>query len=74
MNIERKKKIQQQKHEWDLAHTKQIKMKLNLNTDADIIAYLGEKENTQGYLKNLIRYDMAREAAKKTTAAGSAEE
>ena len=43
---------------YDREHTKLIGMKLNLKTDADILAFLATKENVQGYLKNLIRKDM----------------
>ena len=35
-------------------------LKLNRNTDADIIAYLEKQPNFQGYLKQLIRDDMKR--------------
>ena len=43
---------------YDAAHTRQIKMKLNLSTDADIIAKLEDVDNIQGYIKALIREDM----------------
>ena len=43
---------------YDLTHTKQIKMKLNEKTDRDIIDWLSEMDNIQGYLKSLIRSDM----------------
>ena len=43
---------------YDREHTKLIGMKLNLKTDADILAFLATKENVQGYLKDLIRKDM----------------
>ena len=43
---------------YDKANTVQIKMKLNQNTDADILAHLEGIENKQGYLKELIRKDM----------------
>lgn len=43
---------------YDKAHTKQIKLKLNLETDRDIIKYLDQLENKQGYIKELIRKDM----------------
>lgn len=45
--------------EWDKTHTKQYKVKLNMNTDADIIAYLESIDNVQGFLKQLIRDEMA---------------
>lgn len=43
---------------YDKAHTKGIYLKLNKETDADIIEYLEEVENVQGYIKTLIRKDM----------------
>ena len=43
---------------YDKANTKGIYLKLNKNTDADIIEYLEEVENVQGYIKTLIRKDM----------------
>lgn len=46
---------------WDKANTTQIKMKLCNSTDADIISYLNSLPNKQGYLKSLIRADMARQ-------------
>lgn len=41
----------------------QCKLDLNRNTDGDIIAWLEEKDNRQGYIKQLIRDDMARQKA-----------
>lgn len=43
---------------YDAANTKQIHLKLNLKTDAQMIAWLDQKENVQGYIKDLIRSDM----------------
>ena len=43
---------------YDKNNTVQIKMKLNKNTDADILEFLETVENRQGYLKELIRNDM----------------
>lgn len=43
---------------YDKNNTKQIKMKLNKNTDADIIAFLENQENIQGKLKELIRQEI----------------
>ena len=45
---------------WDGDNTKQIKVKLNLRTDADILDHLDRIENVQGYIKKLIREDMSR--------------
>ena len=44
--------------DYDRKNTKLIGMKLNKNTDADILAFLAKQENIQGYLKALIREDM----------------
>ena len=38
--------------------TKQIGLKLNRTTDADILERLAEVSNKQGYIKELIRADM----------------
>ena len=43
---------------YDAKATKQIHLKLNLNTDADILSHLDKQENVQGYIKELIRKDM----------------
>ena len=43
---------------WDAANTRQIKLKLNRRTDADILSKLDSVENTQGYIKGLIREDI----------------
>jgi hypothetical protein len=48
------------KRRWDRQNTKQVMMKLNVNTDADIIQHLGSVFNVQGYIKSLIRADIAR--------------
>lgn len=45
---------------YDATHTKQIVLKLNINTDADILQRLSEVPNKQGYIKELIRADIAR--------------
>ena len=43
---------------YDAANTKQLKLKLNLKTDADILEHLAKQDNVQGYIKNLIREDI----------------
>lgn len=43
---------------YDKANTKQIMMKLNKGTDADILSWLETLDNRQGYIKELIRKDM----------------
>ena len=43
---------------YDARATKQVHLKLNLMTVADIIERLDKQENVQGYIKRLIREDM----------------
>ena len=45
---------------YDDKATKQIKLKLNLKTDADILKKLAEVPNMQGYIKALIREDLSK--------------
>lgn len=40
---------------------KSVYLKLNKETDADILEKLGETENVQGYIKGLIRADIKKE-------------
>lgn len=44
--------------DYDRKNTKLIGMKLNRNTDKDILEHLENQENIQGYLKQLIRQDI----------------
>ena len=46
------------KKRYDKQHTKQIALKLNKKTDADVLACLGRVGNMQGYIKKLIREDI----------------
>jgi hypothetical protein len=46
------------KDKYDKANTKQVKLKLNVKTDADIIEALELSGNKQGYIKKLIREDL----------------
>lgn len=48
------------KARYDKENTKRVKFKLNFKTDADILAKLEAEPNIQGYLKRLIREDIAR--------------
>lgn len=45
---------------WDKDNTKQVKCKFNLRTDDDILKWLQKQGNVQGYIKSLIREDIAR--------------
>lgn len=46
------------KEKYDKLNTVQIKLKLNKNTDKDILEMLEQCGNKQGYIKNLIRKDL----------------
>ncbi len=43
---------------YDSKNTVQIKLKLNIKTDADIIEYMNQQPNKQGKLKELIRKEI----------------
>lgn len=49
------------KAEKEKAYTRRYQLKLNTNTDKDVIARLSEQESMQGYIKRLIREDIARD-------------
>lgn len=48
------------KEKYDRNNTVQIKLKLNLKTDKDILEALERSGNKQGYIKKLIREDLQR--------------
>ena len=48
------------KTKWDKENTTVVTMKLNNNKDADIIEKLKSVPNRQGYIKQLIRGDIAK--------------
>lgn len=43
---------------YDKAHTKNLCLKLNIETDKDILEHLKLQDNVQGYIKSLIRKDL----------------
>lgn len=45
---------------YDRANTRQVSIKLNVRTDAQILAHLEAQPNVQGYIKRLIINDMYR--------------
>lgn len=45
---------------YDKAHCKYYTLKMNLETDADVIEQLSSVPSMQGYIKQLIREDIAR--------------
>lgn len=47
---------------YDAGHTRQIKLKLNLKNDKDILKRLDEVGNKQGYIKKLIRHEIDSES------------
>ena len=48
------------KARYDAKNTRQYRLKLNLNTDRDIMDRLADVGNMQGYIKRLIREDLGR--------------
>lgn len=52
------------KAKYDEKNTVQVKLKLNLKTDKDILEALERSGNKQGYIKELIRLDLARKNKK----------
>ena len=50
------------KAKYDAKTARYYSLKLNQNTDADLIQHLEQQESIQGYLKRLIRNDMQRGA------------
>ena len=53
-----KKKSHQQ---WVAENTTRVVMNLNHNTDKDVLEKLSQVPSKQGYIKTLIREDIARE-------------
>lgn len=45
---------------YEAENTVQVKLKLNKNTDGDILQRLEEVPSKQGYIKSLIRADIAK--------------
>lgn len=48
---------------YNARNTVQVPLRLNVNTDADIIRRLEEQPSKAGYIKALIREDIRRRAA-----------
>lgn len=45
---------------YDALNTVQFRLKLNKNTDAELIEWLNSQPNKQGYIKELMLADMAK--------------
>jgi hypothetical protein len=56
----RKQRVLDYIKEYDRKNCRQLCLKLNRRTDADILAVLDQLENKQGYIKALIRADIER--------------
>lgn len=52
------------KMKYDKTHMKQYLLKFNLEYDSDVIAKLDSMESKQGYIRQLIRADIAKSAPK----------
>lgn len=48
------------KNRYDKAHMKQFLLKFHLANDADVIEKLSSVPNMQGYIRQLVREDIAR--------------
>lgn len=46
---------------YDRANTRQVHLKLNRRTDEDVLEKLDSVPSKQGYIKRLIRADLAKE-------------
>lgn len=53
------KKRRENQSKWVRKNTKGFYIRLSLEKDADIIQHLASKDNKQGYVKNLIRREIA---------------
>ena len=45
---------------YDAKNTRQVHIKLNIRTDKDVLERLDEVQSKQGYIKRLIREDLAK--------------
>jgi len=53
-----------QKAKFDKENCRRLQLKLNLRTDADILAQLDKQPSMQGYIRALIRADIAAQQQK----------
>lgn len=61
---ESKKKQSAYKLQYDKENTKRVNLKLSKIYDSDILSRLSSVDNVNGYIKKLIREDIARNAEK----------
>lgn len=60
MNEEKKRNYDAQAR-YNAKTRRRVALNLNTNTDPDILEHLEKLDNVQGYLKRLIREDMAKQ-------------
>ena len=51
--------VRDAQNRYNRKNVRQVILKLNRKTDDDILGWLDEQANKQGYIKDLIRADMA---------------
>lgn len=56
--------VKKSKAKYDKENTVRLGLKLNKNTDMDILEWLSGIENRQGYIKSLIRADILKKQGK----------
>ena len=61
MTNEQKKARDRRQAKFDAANTTRVQLKLNNNTDADIIDKLNSVPSKQGYIKEAVREKMKRD-------------
>ena len=57
-------KLQTPQDRYEAKTIRRFALKINRNTDADILDHLESLDNVQGYIKDLIRDDLRRRASK----------
>ena len=51
---------------YEKENIRQIRLKINRKTEPELLEWIEEQENIQGYIKRLIREDMEKEKEKAT--------
>ena len=54
-------KYMEYQREYEKQYQRAIKLKINSKTEPDLLEWLLQQKNMQGYIKRLIREDMERE-------------
>jgi hypothetical protein len=65
MTEEQRKARDKAQAKYDAAHTTRVYLKLNNETDADILDRLGKEHSKQGFIKECIRRVITHESAHK---------